>query len=806
MVFNFNHRRTLSVLMVLVMMFSLVFNLPLSAFAESAELTVTNCEPVAGSANVPVDSPIRLGFNQAIQPGDDWNSIALCVGDALVETNCEIQGQTLLIKPVFNLLNNTTYTVKIPVGAIKNADGKLLLEPYVATFSTVIQPIVEPEPNKTVDQALPDQKELPSYDSATPPPGLDLKAVQSQPALQVKRELATTDVLLIQSVVPWSSNANEQVLSQIGLGYEMVDINQAAGMNFSDYQLIMIANDQNNAFYNGLAGIKSKLENYVSGGGSLLYGACDSGWAVGTHQGALPGGVVLSGVDYQEHNYVSDPNHSIVTGEASDGIPLTNSDLYSNYASHRNFDINTLPPDSRVILNSGNANQPTLIEYGIGSGTVIASTLTWEHNYVKHIGGDGYGTFSRKAFDDLILYAYSAGNSTHLTPEEYCLIYDPETREFSYALEPIDTGTGAHMLQKQLMQINGPNPVPFEISYNSLMLAEGVLGKGWGHNFEVRLEAREDGNVMLHWSANRRNLFKLEADNTYKCSDQACRLDELVKNADGTYLLTRRDHGSYKFDPSGKLTVQGNKHKQVLNMSYDRSNHLTSISEPISGRVLSLSYNGDLLANVSDGILQITFSYDYDDNLTGINYPGGENSVFTYDQTGRVISETDAEGRQVFRNIYDEQGRVVSQADGKNQISTLAYSMDDQSGRSVTTITDRNGNTKSFTHNRRYEVTAITDELGKTSTYSYDANGNRITITNPAGYNNRMTYDARGNLASMIDPAGNVTTFSYDDRDNLLSVQNAAGKKNLNTYDENNNLVSITDLMNNTVTFSYDAH
>ena len=805
MVFNFNHRRTLSILMALVMMFSLVFNLPLRVFAESDELTVTICEPADGSANVPVDNSIRLGFNQAIQPGDDWNSIALRIGDALVETNCEIKGQNLLIKPISNLLNNTTYTVKIPVGAIKNADGKLLLEPYVSAFSTVVQPIAEPEPNEPMDQASPDKKELASYDSATPPPGLDLKAVQSQPALQVKKELATTDVLLIQSVVPWKSNANEQVLSRLGLGYEMVDINQAASMDFSGYQLIMIANDQNNTFYNGLAGIKSKLENYAVGGGSLLYGACDNGWAGGPHQGTLPGGVALSGADYQTNNYVSDPNHPITTGEASDGIPLTNSDLYSNYASHGNFDISTLPPDSRVILNSGNANQPTLIEYGIGSGTVIASTLTWEHNYVYHTGGDSYGTFSRKAFDDLILYAYSAGNS-YLTPEEYCLIYDPETREISYALEPIDTGTGAHMLQKELMQINGPNPVSFEISYNSLMLAEGVLGKGWGHNFEARLEPQDDGSIMLHWSANRRNLFKLEADNTYKCSNQACLLDELVKNADGTYLFTRRDHSTYQFDSSGKLTVQANKHKQALNMSYDGSNHLTSISESISGRTLSLRYNGDVLASVSDGVHQITFSYDNEHNLTVINNPGGENSVFTYDQTGRVKSETDAEGRQVFRNTYDEQGRVISQADGKNQISILAYSQDDQSDRSVTTVTDRNGSTRSFTHNRCYEMIAITDELGKTSSYSYDANGNRISITNAAGQVTRMAYDDRGNLASMIDPAGNTASFSYDSRDNLISVQNPAGKRNQNAYDENNNLVSITDLMNNTVTFSYDAN
>ncbi len=808
---NKNRQKIFSILLVLFMMLSFTGSFPVTVKADSeppeeaVSLTVTSCEPANDTSNIPVDTTIKLNFSEEIQPGENWDAINLVAGDNPVEITNEIQGQTLLIKPLSVLPFDAACLIKVPLGTIRSLNGELITSEYILTFTTASKPLQEAseEPAEDISKLTQDYA---SYDSVTPPPGLDLKAVQSPPALQVKRELATTDVLLIQSVVPWSSNANEQVLSQLGLGYAMVDINQAANMDFSEYQLVMIANDQNNAFYNGLASIKSKLGNYVASGGSLLYGACDYGWGGGTHQGMLPGEVGLAEIDPQNYNYVSDSNHPIVTGEASEGIPLTNTDLYSNYASHRNFDISTLPPDSRVILNSGDANKPTLIEYGIGNGTVIASTLTWEHNYVQHTGGDGYGTFARRAFDDLILYAYTSTNN-RLTPRELCLIYDPETREFSWVLEPIDTGTGAHMLQKQLLHINGAIPLDFEISYNSLMLNEGVLGKGWGHNFETRLEAQEDENIMLHWSANRRNLFKLADDNSYSCSDPACRLDLLIKNEDGSYFLTRKNNTTYKFDLSGRLIQQSNGHGQVINLSYDDSDYLTAITEPISGLAISLSYNNEkILTAISDNLnRQITFSYDANHNLTGISCPGGVESVFTYDETGQIISESDGEGRLVFQNSYDSQGRVISQLDGKNQISTLDYDENSQPGMIITTITDRNGHTIRYTHNCKYEVVSIMDELGNNTTYTYDSDGNRNSISNALGNTTRMTYDNCRNLTSISDPEGNTTTLTYDQRNNLISLQNAAGKKTVNSYDDNNRLTSITDPMNNTVCFSYDA-
>lgn len=118
----------------------------------------------------------------------------------------------------------------------------------------------------------------------------------------------------------------------------------------------------------------------------------------------------LSGtVDLAERNIIVDDSHPIVTAQFSDQKRLTNLDLYSNWCSHGWF--SNLPPGTREILRESIAEggRPTLVEYRLGRGTVIASTLTWEHNWSYHYGSTQYGTFARKVLDDVFLYAFSKG-------------------------------------------------------------------------------------------------------------------------------------------------------------------------------------------------------------------------------------------------------------------------------------------------------------------------------------------------------------------------------------------------------------
>ena len=86
-------------------------------------------------------------------------------------------------------------------------------------------------------------------------------------------------VLLIQDILPWNSDANQQVLNQVGLSYSTVPIATAATLNFQNYKLIIVANDQQDLFYRQLSSLRTTLEKYVINGGTLIYRVCDRGWS-----------------------------------------------------------------------------------------------------------------------------------------------------------------------------------------------------------------------------------------------------------------------------------------------------------------------------------------------------------------------------------------------------------------------------------------------------------------------------------------------------------------------------------------------
>ncbi len=225
------------------------------------------------------------------------------------------------------------------------------------------------------------------------------------------------DILLIQTSDPWEESgdyvganwydgvtSDTMVLDTLGKSYHIAtwsDI-QSGSVDIFSYQVILIVDDQVQQFYDDYALKKSQFEQYVKSGGTLLFFAAGAGWAKGQLNANLPGDVTWE-YNYDYNNYIAKVNHPIVTDVLSEHTPLQNADLYSYYCSHGYFA--SLVAGTSVILVNSDGN-PTLIEYRLGKGTVIASTLTWEHDWHEHNGGDQYGTFARKALDDVFLYAF----------------------------------------------------------------------------------------------------------------------------------------------------------------------------------------------------------------------------------------------------------------------------------------------------------------------------------------------------------------------------------------------------------------
>ena len=224
---------------------------------------------------------------------------------------------------------------------------------------------------------------------------------------QDKVTAAGTDrVLLIQGDLPWGSTANTDVLAQLQTMGDIAayDVHTFSEVNAEDfdlsvYKIVLVANDQSQASYDQYGAVtKAKLEDFALAGGVVIFGACDGGWSGGTLSATLPGGITKT-ASYQSNNYIVDAGSPFVTGELSNHTALTDADLYGTSCSHVTFNEGSLPAGTNVILRGSDDHLPTLVDYPMGFGHIIASGLTWEFSYSR-----GF-PFATKAYDDLLLYA-----------------------------------------------------------------------------------------------------------------------------------------------------------------------------------------------------------------------------------------------------------------------------------------------------------------------------------------------------------------------------------------------------------------
>jgi RHS repeat-associated protein len=388
-----------------------------------------------------------------------------------------------------------------------------------------------------------------------------------------------------------------------------------------------------------------------------------------------------------------------------------------------------------------------------------------------------------------------------------------EMDAFSYHADPVDTSSGAHVMSKSLLKVNGAQPIDFTVSYNSLLLEPGPLGKAWEHLFEARLEILPNDDVIVHWSANRKNRFNLGINGFYYTDERAIQYDNLVKLADNSFVLTRQDQTIYKFSASGRLSEITNRIQQPILLTYDANDRLVEISEPLTGKKIFISYNSSsLISTISDQLSrQVAFTYDTNNNLTQITEASGAVTIYTHNSAGQITTAT-VGGAQIFANTFDAFGRVVVQDDGVvgNALTYFAYDEETLPGQIITAVTDRNGAQKVFTHDSHYRLIRLQDELGHATAYSYDAQGNRTSETDARGNTTGYTYDSNGNLLTVTDPLGRVTAMTYDSRNNMLSLKKIVnGQTEQETYfdyDSDNRLVKITDALTRETVFAYDQN
>ena len=415
------------------------------------------------------------------------------------------------------------------------------------------------------------------YTSDVAPEGYELSFYVPDEELDIEAEevrFPNRRVLLIEDNLPWRSDANHRVLRSLA-SYDTVKPSEIGGVDVSKYAVIILANDQSTSSYTAYARFADKIEEFAERGGVIVFGACDGGWSAGYMSDIIPGGVKKHN-RYTNYNTIVDSQHPIVTGVLTDNKVLTNSLLYSNYCSHVYFDDSTFPEGTRVILREQNG-YPTLIEYPLGNGRIIASGLTWEHNmeYTK--------TFSPVAMDDLYTYALyvsgignddmeNLGGNKLKDTDHLVMAADAKSHE------PI---AGAEVLlgkQKGVTDENGKalfqnitagvtNVTVKKSGYRTRIVSSRVTG---GDMEYVFLEA-DDGQPYITGAQALVTIVKKDGTKQIKTYDLFTETVEINKDAEYTITLTGDWHGkkagSYMlylgsqcaYSSTGKFTIKDGK-------------------------------------------------------------------------------------------------------------------------------------------------------------------------------------------------------------------------------------------------------
>jgi hypothetical protein len=187
-------------------------------------------------------------------------------------------------------------------------------------------------------------------------------------------------VKVFRDQLPWDSRALDSTLYEQGLtlGHEgnqfyIYYSDMMAGVELRPgIDLVIISNDQPQAFYDNYASNQDRFEDFVQEGGALLWCGCDMGWNYGSISEAgltLPALVTLNYL-LDQVNVVANSQYLLLFG--------LDDTLQGNYASQEYFD--NIPYGAITYLTDTDSG-PTLIGYGWGEGWVVISGQPLEYNY-----------------------------------------------------------------------------------------------------------------------------------------------------------------------------------------------------------------------------------------------------------------------------------------------------------------------------------------------------------------------------------------------------------------------------------------
>ncbi|PYG87917.1 RHS repeat-associated protein, partial [Ruminiclostridium sufflavum DSM 19573] len=313
----------------------------------------------------------------------------------------------------------------------------------------------------------------------------------------------------------------------------------------------------------------------------------------------------------------------------------------------------------------------------------------------------------------------------------------------------------------------------------------------------------------------------------------------LIKEADPRYSsqdISESPGMEYSYDALNRLVtttvINEDKTRTVISFkAYDgRGNIIKEADgEGYSSQSPSRSIGKEYKYDASNNIKSYTSAQAAKENAqNGTNI---RTKAYTYDGSGRILTEKDAAGNET-KNTYYLNGLLKETVYADNTRESYDY---DLTGKARTIKTDKAQNiitvysnifgktykteypdntSEAFEYSPKGELVKSTDRAGNKKYYEYDPSGNIISqkeyIKTDGGFDNyrlvKSTYDEKGSILSTEtfkykvntgsltggaeETAGDAVHYTYDKNGRAISVTGPGKHETINEYDKKGNLIT----------------
>ena len=464
-----------------------------------------------------------------------------------------------------------------------------------------------------------------------------------------------------------------------------------------------------------------------------------------------------------------------------------------------------------------------------GTEDTEAINVLW-NNFKQMVGptrGDYVSMLSRNA---QALYAMGVTENSVHRLLEYEFLKDAGFSVVSSLASSVDIQVQAPATSLRFNRIFYHGLLP---SYRLNLEAPGcsALGRGWDHNWNYRLvQIQKNEPIVVRTPGGLERVFQPDSRYSNRYFSSPGDYGVLTARWDGEALqdctLVEANGNTLKFDSSGLLVqmlAPGGKagvtltyaegclvkltHSAGQTLSLSRGggkyNAITSIADQ-DGRSVSYTYTADgeqIESFTDENGLVTSYSYSRGNKanyymLKSILHRDATQSNYTYDDLGRVISFTQADGALPLTFSYENNG-LIHQTDALGINMSFRFNVDGM----ITEVGNTDGTTLNNEYDSQKNLIRYSDRQGNIFKFTHK-NGHVTRADLPNSLWTQYTWDG-GLLKSFTDPKGAVTRFDYD-QGMLSGIRYADGTVQRNEFDAQGNVKKVTNRRGASVEFVSD--